>query len=91
MIFETVCPRCRGRALEECDLCRDTGRRGYKRCPRALVDLDALGALDMHDLYEAGHLPVPGGIGDQPAVFLSQERVIDSEMAAVRAEMERPE
>jgi len=45
-------------------------------CPRSTVTPSSLAWLDLYGLYHAGHLALPGGALDQPAIYLEAMRVV---------------
>lgn len=69
---EIACPACGG-GSDDCGYCVE-GRVGFDRCPYHLVQeaQSTMGLLNFFTTSFAphGHLPGPGGMLDQPAVFV---------------------
>ena len=52
-----------------------------KRCPLRIVTREAVEATKAHGYVQAGLLPEPGGVLDQPAVFLRAMEFVSGLMA----------
>lgn len=48
-----------------------------RECPRRQVTPQVMAWLSLYPHYNAGHLFLPGGIADQPALFMAVMRLID--------------
>lgn len=93
MVFERTCERCMGARLTDidvqCDLCGGKGTVELRRCARSQCDEESRGAVTALAHYLSGHLPCPGGWGDQPAVLLDAIEVAmgeKNELDEARAE-----
>lgn len=52
------------------------GDETFQTCPRFLVTEESAQMLRLYGHYDAGHLPFPGGILDQPAAFVEAVEII---------------
>lgn len=69
---------------EGCEVCEGTGYEPIHRCPMALMDDGSVELVALHRHWPNA-LPYAGGIYDQPAVYVTAMRLIDS----ARGSMER--
>lgn len=86
--FLIPCVHCAGGGRPECPVCEGTGEEEVHRCPHAIVEEWANEYLLLHRAWPKALLQ-PGGIGDQPAVYVDAMWALD--VAKGRIEREAAE
>lgn len=86
MVFGITCPRCDGERRDPpCKKCDGRGDLWIYRCPTSQLDPGAARLLSAYGHYQNGHLPSPGGMGDQAASFVHGLSTLVAEKAAIEA------
>lgn len=80
--IEIECPECRGNGCQHCN----QGRMTITGCPNKECST-MYQFVQLADLFSKGILPTAGGALDQSASFIEAVQFYESDLAAVRAEL----